>query len=317
MHQFNEHHPEFKGFSRHFEREIRPGLTERDAVREAAVNRGLVGAVVFILLGFAVSAFVGLQIKLDSWIPVVMPSVLGPFLGAATFWGFTQAIRTETKGRIVTAVTDYLDWQFDAKVPDFDLAPYRDHFLLEMRYHRAKFEDRLAGKAHGAAFDSVEAHLERRDRDNKGRTRWVTVFRGQLMRLDFPTKTFGRTIVLRDAGLFNKTKRGDMKRVGLSSPKFEKAFEAYGSDQVEARVILDPVFMQRMIDLEASVDGKRIRFAFVDNDLFIAVETANRYEAGSMFQPLDAPERMQRILDEVGVIFDIVDTLFDRTRKIT
>jgi hypothetical protein len=312
MHQFDEHHAEFKGFSKHFEREIRPQLSERDSVRQTAVKRGLIAIGVFIALGLAASAYIGLHVQPDSWVPLFVPLVLGPAIGFASFWGFTQAISQETKGRIVTAVTEFLGWQFDAKVSDFDMTPYRDHFLLTKRFDRSSFEDRLAGQAHGAAFDSVEAHLERRDRDSKGRTRWVTVFRGQLMRLDFPTKTFGRTVVLRDAGIFNKKKRGDMKRVGLSSPKFEKTFEAYGTDQVEARVILDPVFMQRMIDLEASVEGKRIRFAFVDNDLFIAVETGNRYEAGSMLQPLDAPERMQRILDEVGVIYDIVDGLVDR-----
>jgi hypothetical protein len=309
MHQFREHHPEFKGFSDVYEREVRPQLVERDAARAKAVKRGLIGAVLAILTGFAVSAFVFLRVQPDSFIPIIMPSIFGPFIAFIAFIGFTHKIRSETKGRIVTAVTDFIGWTFEPDVPTFDVTDYRDHFLLTKRYDRSSFEDRLAGQAHGAAFESVEAHLERRSRNKDGKDSWITVFRGQLMRLDFPTKTFGRTVVLRDAGFFNRKKRADMKRVGLASPEFEKAFEAYGTDQVEARVILDPAFMQRMIDLEKSVDGKKIRFAFIENDLFIAVETGNRYEAGSMFKPLDAPERMQRVLDEIGAIYDIVDGL--------
>ena len=310
MHQFDEHHAEFKGFSEHFEDHVRPGLVAQDGVRYDAVKDGAIsGAVlaIFIVVGFLIIAYVFSEAHLIFFGAfVAIPAAVAVFLYK------TRIIRSETKTHIVSAITDYIDWQFREEVKVFDLAPYRENFLLTKSYDRSSFEDRLSGEAHSASFESVEAHLEKRMRDSKGRTRWVTVFRGQLMRLDFPTKTFGRTVVLRDAGIFNKKKRGDMKRVGLSSPKFEKTFEAYGTDQVEARVILDPVFMQRMIDLEASVEGKRIRFAFVDNDLFIAVETGNRYEAGSMLQPLDAPERMQRILDEVGVIYDIVDGLVDR-----
>ena len=62
---------------------------------------------------------------------------------------------------------------------------------------------------------------------------------------------------------------------------FSKIFEAYGTDQVETRYLLTPTFMQRLVDLEQSVDGKKIRFAFTGGQLLIAVETENRYEAGS------------------------------------
>jgi len=40
-----------------------------------------------------------------------------------------------------------------------------------------------------------------------------------------------------------------MKRVGLVDPVFEKIFEAYGTDQVEARYLLTPTFMQRLVRL--------------------------------------------------------------------
>ena len=100
-----------------------------------------------------------------------------------------------------------------------------------------------------------------------------------------------------------------MKRIGLADPVFEKMFEAYGTDQVEGRVILDPAFMQRMVDLETSIDGSNIRFGFDQDKLFIAVETPDQFEAGSMLKALDRPERTQKILDEIGAVFDVVDGL--------
>ncbi|MGB6230928.1 MAG: DUF3137 domain-containing protein [Litorimonas sp.] len=307
MHQFDEHHPEFAGFSDAFARTVQPVLAERDGLRRAAVKRGLLAVVVCTVLGTVASLLLWRATDADDTVLLAMPTLFGPVVGFILFGVLTQKVRSDTKSRIVTAVTDHIGWQFDSHVSSFNLAPFESHYLLTKAHDRRSFEDRLSGSAHGAAFESVEAHLEKRRRDSKGRETWSTVFRGQLMRIDFPTRTFGRTVVLRDRKMFNRKKKGDMKRVGLADPVFERAFEAYGTDQVEARVILDPAFMQRMVDLEASVDGKRIRFAFADNDLFIAVETSNRYEAGSMFKPLDAPERTQRILDEIGAIYDIVD----------
>jgi len=133
--------------------------------------------------------------------------------------------------------------------------------------------------------------------------------RGQLMTLTFPRKFLGRTVVLRDKGFLQGKKKGDMKRVGLADPVFEKIFEAYSTDQVAVSV-----FMQKLVDLERSVDGKKIRFGFVDGQLLIVVETPNRFEAGSMLKPLMAPERTQKILDEIGAVYDVVDGVMSSNR---
>ena len=105
-----------------------------------------------------------------------------------------------------------------------------------------------------------------------------------------------------------------MKRIGLVDPVFEKLFEAYGTDQVEGRVILNPAFMQRMVDLEKAVQGKKIRYGFDQDKLYIAVETPDQFEAGSMFKPLDAPDRTQKILDEIGAVYNVVDGILSPTK---
>src|SRR5262249_38818076 len=70
-------------------------------------------------------------------------------------------------------------------------------------FDRSSFEDQFHGFYEGAAFHLYEAKLERRHTDSKGRTSWSTVFRGQLIRMAFPRKFLGVTIVRRDAGMFN------------------------------------------------------------------------------------------------------------------
>ena len=127
------------------------------------------------------------------------------------------------------------------------------------------------------------------------------------MQIDYPREFMGRTVVLRDAGIFNRKKKKGMKRVGLVDPVFEKIFEAYSTDQVESRYLLTPTFMQRLVDLETSVSGKKIRFGFLEGKLFIAIEAPNQFEAGSMFKPLTDTDRTEKILHEISAIFNVVD----------
>jgi len=313
MHQFDTRHAEFDGFSDFYNREVFPVLEERDSVRASAVKKGLISAAISTVFFAACAGFI-------FWYWQNLPAAffvlaLAGMSGFAAFGFMTNDIREETKDRIVQAIVGYVGWSFDSVVNSFDMTPFRDLFLLPKKVDRSSFEDTLSGQAHGTSFHSVEAKLENETRDSEGKTSWKTVFQGQLMTLDFPTTTFGRTIVLRDQGWFNPKKQADMKRVGLVDPVFEKIFEAYGTDQVEARVILDPAFMQKMVDLENAVSGKNIRFGFDAGKLYIAVETKNQYEAGSMFKSLTTPDRTQKILDEVAAVFDIVDTLLKRESR--
>ena len=307
MHQFRTRHSELDGFSEFFERDIRPTLSERDVVRQRAVRNGFIGGGITALILAAIGTYLLLNTE-ESGLGILL-YIAALASTVVVFALMTSSIRSETKDTIVSGIVGYVGWTFTEEVKSFDLTPFQSLFLLTDQVDRSSFEDRLEGQAHGANFHSVEAHLEKEVRDSKGRKSHSTVFQGQLMQIDFPTKTFGRTIVLRDRGWFNPKKRSDMKRIGLADPVFEKLFEAYGTDQVEGRVILHPAFMQRMVDLEKALDGKRMRYGFDEDTLFIAVETKDQFEAGSMLKALDRPERTQKILDEIGAVFDVVDGL--------
>src|SRR5690606_40922464 len=104
--------------------------------------------------------------------------------------------------------------------------------------------------------------------DGKGRTRttWVTVFRGQCLVVKFHKQFNGVTKVFRDKGMFNifgkLAQMGKGQKVKLEDPVFEKAFEVYSTDQIEARFILTPECMERLIGLERACTGERGRGAF-------------------------------------------------------
>jgi hypothetical protein len=305
MHQFNEHHTEFKGFSAFYNAEILPGLERDESARLEVVEKIKKLAPLVV-----VATLIGLAIAIYFRAPFMVYALV---TGAGVMAGYGGAhylmtdVKSGTKDNIVGGVCRFLGWTFTEKIEKpANFETFELIGLITKNHTRSSFEDMMAGEAHGADFQFYEAHLERREGSGKNR-KWVTKFRGQLLALKFDQDFLGKTVVLRDGGWLQSKKKGDMKRVGLVDPVFEKIFEAYGTDQVEARYLLTPTFMQRLVDLETSVNGSKIRFGFIGGQLLIAVETANRYEPGSMFKPLIETPRTQKILDEIGAIYDVID----------
>lgn len=302
---FDESRPEFKGFNTFYNSEIAPYLQLRETERKAAVAHGkkMGSLATAIGLGIAVFAFT----REGSWPVLAVISVIAVVVGVIIANSIANKIKGEIKTFLLENVSSFLGLKFVEKGFDPpDLYVWTENKLLP-RYDRADFEDQLSGVSHGANFQVCEAHMEKESRDKDGDTKWVTVFRGILIDVDFHQEFLGRTIVVRDAGMFNSKKKNDMKRVGLADPAFEKIFEAYGTDQVEARYLLTPDFMQRLVDLENSVSGKKIRFGFLHGKLHVAIEISNQFEINSMMHTLLDTSRTDKILDEIGAIFDVID----------
>lgn len=177
-------------------------------------------------------------------------------------------------------------------------------------FDRSHFEDFFHGERQGCVFDLCEAKLEDERRDKDGDRTYVTVFRGQMIRIAFPKAFLGVTVVRRDIGRFNGLRgMGELKRVTLGDATFEKAFEVYSDDQVEARYLVHPVFMERLLHLERAFNGRKVRCGFQDGDLLIAVEGENKFEIGDMFKPLADPARARKIVDDIAEVLRLMDAV--------
>jgi hypothetical protein len=166
------------------------------------------------------------------------------------------------------------------------------------------FEDHFAGLHAARPFEVCEATLSQ----GSGRSRH-TVFRGQLFKIKFPRIFGGVTVILRDSGWLNRFEcPAGLTKVGLEDPHFEAIFEVFGSDQVEARAILTPTFMEQILKLEAAYAGEHIRCGFIDGDLLIAIEGRNRFEIGSMFSSLVDRARVEAIAGDLTAVFTLIDS---------
>lgn len=290
-----------------YKERIEPLFVEGESVRVAAIEmfkkRLMIGAPVALALGAL--AFVFFQ---EGFAGLIVAA-----LAAAAAFTMAYMPLQRLSGRMKTGSLTLIAEAIGASYSDGGLDPpsLRRFQALDLlpSHDRSHFEDFFHGERQGCAFDLCEAKLEDERRTKNGKS-YVTVFRGQMIRMAFPKKFHGVTVVKRDAGVFNGLRAfGELKRVGLGDSTFEKAFEVYSNDQVEARYLVHPVFMERLIHLEEAFSGRRVRCGFQDGDLLLAVETGDKYEIGDMFKSLDDPARARRIVGEIAEVLKLMDAV--------
>ena len=174
------------------------------------------------------------------------------------------------------------------------------------RYHS---EDLISGCVEATHFVCSEIHAEEKrvTSDGKGHTRtyWVDIFRGFFFIADFQKDFKGKTSVYRNSWI--KLHFGE-QRVKLENPEFENSFDVYSTDQVEARYLLTPSLMERLLILDQKFPGK-ITLSFRDSNVIIAIpDTIDHFEAG-IWQSMLENNLLKREFDTICLLIGIVDDL--------
>lgn len=233
------------------------------------------------------------------WFAPVVPRDIAMFasLGGAAlvgFWGYqpiAAAMKTIKIG-INSAIAQSFGVSYAHDVePGAEFGAARTYGLLP-DHDRAAFEDYWHGALEGHPFGLYEAQLEEQRGSGKNR-RWVTVFRGVIIRMAFG-RDFRSTTLLERAGK-HRTWLGlggasehvsfeshRLDRVDQVHPAFGETFALYSDDRVEARVLVHPAYVEHLLRLEDAFEAKELRALFKAGEVVIAVESDNLFESGAM-----------------------------------
>ena len=222
----------------------------------------------------------------------VMISIMA--IAGVSAWGY-QPIANAKKAikiGINSAIAQSLGVQYAHDLePGGEFEACRTYGLVP-DYDRSDFEDRWFGDIEGHGFELYEAHLEERRGSNKNR-RWVTVFRGAIIAMEFG-RPFHSTTLLQRAGKHKKWfglggRKDNVKFRGHRldivdqvHPAFDDVFELWSDDQVEARVLAHPSYVEHLIAVEKAFQGDAVRALFTRGSLVIAVESQDLFESGSL-----------------------------------
>lgn len=179
------------------------------------------------------------------------------------------------------------------------------------RYHT---EDLITGCVDKTDFNCAEVHAEEKHvtHDSKGNRQehWVDIFKGFFFIADFHKDFSGETTIYRDS-LFKLHFNG--KRVKLENIDFEKHFDVYATDQVEARYLLSPLMMECLVELDKKFKGN-ITVSFRNSKVIIAIPDSANYFEASIWNSLLKPELLAKEFSTIRALIAIVNDLNLNTR---
>jgi hypothetical protein len=237
------------------------------------------------------------RVLLIGLIAVILIVIIGRFKGSATFYfqitlGVFAAIvisvtskkyRLNFKNKIVAKIAAYVDENLVYSPEGFVTREEFSNSAIFQKYCNSfTGEDHFKGKIGKTVIEFSEVvgrHKTTTGTGSKRKEQYTTIFKGVFFVADFNKNFSGYTLVLPDTaekmlGKFGQnlqafSSRGEL--IKLEDPEFEKEFCVYSNDQVEARYILSPSLMQRIVEFKRKWNTK-VYLSFRDSKVYIAIK---------------------------------------------
>lgn len=176
------------------------------------------------------------------------------------------------------------------------------HTCLFSEFDNLNYDDRISGSFKDTLFSVSEVTLKR-----KGPKNDTTVFKGICIDIPMKIPVSGYTL------LFNTKipqKVPILEKISLEDITFRKNYQAYSDNQIDARVLLTPIFMDRLNGLKKCFQNKRVDVSFFGNHAIFAIHTSrNLFESYSLFRPVTNIKTYEKFYDEIKAIYDMVNVL--------
>lgn len=101
--------------------------------------------------------------------------------------------------------------------------------------------------------------------------------------------------------------------VKLENVEFEKEFAIYGTDQTEARYILSPALMERIMAFRQQTK-KRISISFINSQIFIAIPLSDNMFEAPLFTSMINYPKVAEYYNYLALCVGIVEILDLNTR---
>lgn len=209
-----------------------------------------------------------------------------PFIGGALYASMNQKKIKEISNNFKKVyVSEELQKVFPASTYIYNKGFTEEEVVKSgLLYDRDRYasEDMISGNFEGVNFRCSDV-LQREVRSNGKHTTIVTVFQGRFYEFDFP-KPFKANLLLLQP--FNFRPFSNLKKIKMESITFNSEMKVYAESEHEAFYILTPHFMEKLLYLDSKYLDK-ISFSFLDNKLFIAIDSRKDYFDIKPFHPVN------------------------------
>ena len=273
-------------------KEVFPDLMATDWARKKALVKGFF----FVALagGLLVLAALNPSLGDNDWFWAGFAACI---MGAGYIW---REFVKQTKKKVSPVFLKLLG---DLKLgQDVINASLLRHTCLFPKFDYERYDDCFSGTFENTQFSVAELKLW----VNGGKSDY-SVFSGVCIDIPMKLPTSGYTL------LFNSSfpKRiGPLQRITLEDVSFGKNYQVYSDNQIDARVLLTPAFMEKLNNMRRCFHNKNIDVAFFGNHAVFVIHTAaNLFESYSLFRKVTNTRTYEKFYDEIAAIHDMISVL--------
>ena len=278
-----------KEFDRKYNDTIIPLVHDYEGSRKKRLYLAIISSAATAILGVSLWSF--------------SPDLSGLLIASsAAIWIYIQkSFENKIKEKIMpTACSCFVDmkWQEGSYT---DSSIFTSSYLIS-NYSYDDYDDIFYGSYHDVKFEIIESKFTTHSGKHS-----ITIFDGVIVKLEMNKHFTSHTVIKPDMFL-NIPPSFKLHHTELEDPEFNKKFDVYTNDEVEARYLITPSFMERLKNMETAFMARTATCVFYNNFLMIALPTgSDLFSLCSLFKPVDDPKQFFRMYDEIESIIKLID----------
>ena len=192
--------------------------------------------------------------------------------------------------------------------PDLKWVPEKEH-LTELyrnanvlpKFDFLEYDDCFVGSYKGVNFVIEEVNAIVKGNKN------YSVFNGVVIRFkDFNKKFKGCTVIQPDIYFFSPSK--NLHKTEMEDIVFESEYNVYTNNDVEARYLITPSFMDRIKSIKSVFKSDSAFVSFICGNFFLGLKSyENLFDYASMEKSLSDPKPFVKMSEEIISILKLID----------
>lgn len=164
------------------------------------------------------------------------------------------------------------------------------------------YDDIFNGVHKDVPFEIIEAEYSIGSGKNRR-----TVFDGVIIKLKMNKEFLSHTVITPNS-MFHVSPLKELRHTTLEDVEFEKKFDVYTNDEVDARYLITPTFMERLKAMRTAFKADKVQCAFFGDLLLVALSTSkDLFSLCSLVKPLDDAQQYFQMYEEIVSIIKLID----------
>ena len=161
-----------------------------------------------------------------------------------------------------------------------------------------------SGSLSSVLYDNSASRSSRSRRNSTDRE---ICFKGVIIKIKLD-KSFNGNTVIRPDNFMHFSPDSKLKHTTLEDVQFEKKFDVFTTDEVEARYLITTAFMDRLNNLKMAFNIDKISCAFYNQNLLIGLHTnKDLFKFASIGKSLYDYSEFSKLFKEIMSIYEMID----------